>query len=210
MDAREHILQRLRSHLRLSTLPRPWQSQRRFDDPVTRFAESLVQVGGEPFVVTDTNEALDVLESLLQKISARRIILNPEPPIDMWDLPRRWSSYEWFVVGHNVGATKDFAASADVGISGVVAALAETGTVVLASGPYSSRLATLLPPLHIAVVPASLITTDLFTWVSMRPQPMPAALTFVTGPSKTADIEQTLTVGVHGPRRMITIVITAL
>ncbi|MDQ7030580.1 MAG: lactate utilization protein [Ardenticatenia bacterium] len=103
------------------------------------------------------------------------------------------------------GDVRAFAASADVGVSGVEAALAETGTVVVRSGPGRSRLATLLPPVHVAFVPFKRLTVDLFTWLGRRPDPMPANLVFISGPSKTADIEQTLAVGVHGPVRFIVV-----
>ncbi len=207
MTARDSILQRVRAHMRAVSPPPPWRSRRHFPDVVERFCRALEDVGGEPIVAHGEDAASQRLHDLLDDLTVRQVVMNNEPPVDRWALPERWPEYRWFVVGQNEGDVRTFAASADVGISAALAALAETGTVVLGSGPGSSRLATLLPPVHIAVVPASIITVDLFTWVAQRPQPMPAALTFVTGPSKTADIEQTLVTGVHGPRRMIAIVI---
>ncbi len=207
MAAREDILRRLRAHLRTASLPAPWQSRRHFPHLVERFCQALEEVGGEALVVQGEGAARERLHDLLGDLAAHRVVMNNEPPLNQWNLPQRWPEYHWFVVGQSDGDVRTFAASADVGISAALAALAETGTVVLGSGPGRSRLATLLPPVHIAIVPASIITVDMFTWVSQRPQPMPAALTFVTGPSKTADIEQTLITGVHGPRRIIAILI---
>ena len=86
------------------------------------------------------------------------------------------------------------------------AALAETGSLVVTSGAGKSRMATLLPPVHIAMLPESCLHMDLFTWTAAREGPLPANLTLISGPSKTADIEQTMAVGVHGPRRLIAIV----
>ncbi len=76
------------------------------------------------------------------------------------------------------------------------------------SGRGKSRLVSLLPPVHIAVLTTDQITTDLFTWVeTMRPAEMPANLVFISGPSKTADIEQTLAIGVHGPKRFVVVLV---
>ena len=84
-------------------------------------------------------------------------------------------------------------------------AVGRTGTVVISSGPGKSRLVPLLPPVHIALASTSSLTTDLFTWTAARGQAMPSSLTLVSGPSKTADIEQTMAIGVHGPKRLIVI-----
>jgi L-lactate utilization protein LutC len=100
---------------------------------------------------------------------------------------------------------REFAASADVGITRVDAALAETGSLVISSGKWKGRVVSLLSPVHIAFAPVSRLTTDIFTWLVTRQNPWPANTVLVSGPSKTADIEQTLAVGVHGPKRVIVI-----
>jgi L-lactate utilization protein LutC len=75
----------------------------------------------------------------------------------------------------------------------------------VSSGPGRSRLATLLPPVHIALVPTSRMTTDIFTFTAARQGELPANMVFISGPSKTGDIEQTMSIGVHGPKRFIVI-----
>lgn len=90
---------------------------------------------------------------------------------------------------------------ADVGITDVDAAIAETGSIVVSSGPSRSRGSFLVPPVHVAIVFADVIVPDLVdlwpVWQSSAP---PAASVIVTGPSKTADIEGILITGVHGPK----------
>jgi L-lactate dehydrogenase complex protein LldG len=100
-------------------------------------------------------------------------------------------------------------AGALVGITGAHAGLAETGSLVLASGPGRSRLASLLPPLHVAVLRRDLIVESLADLVAQRPELMTAGANVVciTGPSRTADIEHTLTRGVHGPREVHVVVV---
>ncbi len=91
----------------------------------------------------------------------------------------------------------------DCGITGVHAALAETGTLVLCSDAHHSRGLSLVPPLHIAIVRPSEILPDMIDyWSRIRGIPgseLPSSMVFITGPSKTADIEGELVTGVHGP-----------
>ena len=94
-------------------------------------------------------------------------------------------------------------------ITGADAALAETGSLVVTSGPGKSRMVSLLPPVHIALVPVSRLTNDIFTYMAAQgnntPDTMPANRVFITGPSKSGDIEQILALGMHGPKRCIVI-----
>lgn len=92
-----------------------------------------------------------------------------------------------------------------VGVTGAFAAIAETGTLVLASGPGTPATASLLPETHIAVVSASRIVAhmeDAFALARETFGRLPRAINFVSGPSRTADIDQTIVVGAHGPARV--------
>jgi L-lactate dehydrogenase complex protein LldG len=92
-----------------------------------------------------------------------------------------------------------------VGITGVFCAIAETGTLMLCSGEATPALNSLLPETHIAVVPRSRIVSGMEEgWALLRAElgAMPRAVNFVSGPSRTADIEQTVTLGAHGPYRV--------
>ena len=64
----------------------------------------------------------------------------------------------------------------------------------------------MLPPIHFVLLPESRIIPSIFDWVKLVPEVLPSNPVLVSGPSKTADIEQTLVVGVHGPKRLIVIV----
>jgi L-lactate dehydrogenase complex protein LldG len=88
-----------------------------------------------------------------------------------------------------------------VGLTGAVAGLADTGSLVLVSGPGRGRIASLLPPLHIAMVRVSQLHASYAAFLAAHPQIEDAGsnLLLITGPSRTADIEMTLTRGVHGP-----------
>lgn len=92
-----------------------------------------------------------------------------------------------------------------VGISGVFAAIAETGTLMMLSGPQSPASTHLLPETHVAVVAASQIVAhyeDAFARMREQRGVPPRAMNLVSGPSRTGDIEQTIVLGAHGPYRV--------
>jgi L-lactate dehydrogenase complex protein LldG len=96
----------------------------------------------------------------------------------------------------------------DVGITMAQAAIAETGTLVLDSAHERHRLVSLVPPVHIAIIDASQIYLTLGEVFSLlrHGKEISPAVTFITGPSRTADIELTLAIGVHGPQESYVIV----
>lgn len=88
-----------------------------------------------------------------------------------------------------------------VGITGAEAGLAETGSIVLRSGPGRPRMASLIPLVHVALLPTDRIVRSLAHWADRNAGSAAEAanLVVVTGPSRTGDIETTLNLGVHGP-----------
>jgi L-lactate dehydrogenase complex protein LldG len=208
--ARDDILSKLRSRARgQQERPPAWESNRLFDDQVTQFADELNAIQGEAFHVGSLDEALDKLRALLDELDAKKIAANNEAPISDLDLASRWPDREWFITGKTEGDLRAFCAAADVGITGADAALAETGSLVVTSGPGKSRMVSLLPPVHIALLPVSRLTNDIFTYNAAQgqqtPDTMPANRVIITGPSKSGDIEQILALGMHGPKRCIAI-----
>ena len=203
MNSRDEILGRLRPLARNTPHPQPWQSRRDFADLAVRFTESLTAVGGEVIRTPNLDQAWMRLRDLLHEIEADHIVTNNEPPIS--NLPISQSPMTWHIVGQTEGELKTFCETADVGLSSADAALAETGSLVISSGDAKSRMVSLLPPVHVALVPESKLTADIFTWTAVRKGDLPSNVVLVSGPSKTADIEMTLVKGVHGPKRFIVI-----
>jgi len=100
---------------------------------------------------------------------------------------------------------------ADVGISEFELGIAQTGSLFQDASDLHARLVSMLPPVHLALLPTGALVNSLAdalekieTTYGSR---MPAYLSFITGPSKTADIERELTVGVHGPGKLVIICI---
>jgi L-lactate dehydrogenase complex protein LldG len=97
-----------------------------------------------------------------------------------------------------------------VGVTGCFCAVAETGTLMLLSSPDTFSSAALLPETHIAVVPVSRIVPaieDAFALAKAERGELPRATNFISGPSRTGDIEQTIVLGAHGPYRVHVILI---
>lgn len=100
---------------------------------------------------------------------------------------------------------------AHAGITDVHAAIAESGTLVCSSDAGHARGLSLVPPLHIAIVrPEDVVADMLDYWRARRgtrPTDLPSSTSFITGPSKTADIEGVLITGVHGPGRVVVLIV---
>jgi L-lactate utilization protein LutC len=95
------------------------------------------------------------------------------------------------------------------GITSADYILADTGTLVMISSPREARMISLLPPAHIAVVPRERILTGLDELFSLHPCPSgeTSSMVLITGPSRTADIEQILVRGVHGPGEVTVVIV---
>jgi L-lactate dehydrogenase complex protein LldG len=107
------------------------------------------------------------------------------------------------VPGLTFEVTREKAAAAKVGISQLDWAMANTGTLVQDAAPVDRRLVSTLPDIHIAVIQTDNLVPDLPSlFGKIRPEHT-NYISFITGPSRTADIERVLTIGVHGPEKLI-------
>ena len=101
-----------------------------------------------------------------------------------------------------------------VGVTGCVCAIAETGTLMCASAPDTPSATSLLPETHVAVVPASRIVPGMEeAWAMARAQwgsRLPRAINFISGPSRTGDIEMSIVLGAHGPYRVHIVVVSEI
>jgi L-lactate dehydrogenase complex protein LldG len=220
--SREAVLQRVRQAVaegnRAGTTPGlPTRGSTGYQgggtDLVTRFCDELTAAGGQAHIVADSGAAAGRVLELTQAKSAKRILLGRGQVLDTLHLQQRLRerNLEVHVVDTlAAGTERDVFFQADLGISGVRYAIAETGTLVMATGPDDPRSLSLLPPVHIAVVDQSQILPDLFDlFVNLEPDKaqLPSCLSLITGPSKTGDIELKLVTGVHGPGELHVVVI---
>lgn len=114
------------------------------------------------------------------------------------------------IAGLKFEVTRELSASAKFGINQMEWALADTGSLAQNSSAIEQRLVSSLPAIHIALVPTNGILPDMPALLS-RVHPADCAyLAMITGPSRTADIERVLTIGVHGPERLIIVFVDEL
>lgn len=176
-------------------------------DPVGRFCAELKAAGGRPYLADNDDAAWRIIREILAQASARKVILSRGGLVDRLGLDRlRQDGFEVTSAGAPEWAHAAFAA--DVGIANVEYAVAETGSVVVATSANEPRSLSLLPPVHIAVAGRQQILPDLFDlFERVDAKPQAACLTVITGPSKTGDIELRLVTGVHGPGQVHVVIV---
>ncbi len=177
---------------------------------VEMFVENLEAVGGHCVVAQSEPGialALTRIISDLQKtnLRARRLALSDALAVER--LARKMEvDVDEITVAPKTADLFDY----DVGITTAQAAIAETGTLVLESEGERHRLVSLVPPVHIAIVDAASIRLTLGEALAALHSngfaEMSPTVTFITGPSRTADIELTLAIGVHGPQELYVII----
>jgi L-lactate dehydrogenase complex protein LldG len=125
------------------------------------------------------------------------------------DLPTDWLPSQVEIVTDNPPLTSEELELCDGVLTSCALAIAETGTLVLDGGARQGRRAlTLLPDLHLCVVLAEQIlgtVPEALTWLSPHPE---RPITFISGPSATSDIELSRVEGVHGPRKLVVLIVT--
>lgn len=186
----ETIASHLANHPR-GPLPPP------VDNLVARFKERAIKLSSD---VLETNERMEVPALLARYLSERKLPVTGVCWPSLSNLP-------WSTAGLDMPARP--AKNQDlVGVTGAFCAIAETGTLMMLSGAETPATTSLLPETHVAVIdPRRIVATMEDAWDLMRKeykQP-PRAVNFISGPSRTADIEQTVTLGAHGPYRVLLI-----
>jgi L-lactate dehydrogenase complex protein LldG len=115
-----------------------------------------------------------------------------------------FADLDWAAAGLQIEA-RPTVGNDRLGITGCFCAIAETGTLVVLPGALSPTATTLLPDTHVAVLRAERVVTGMeeaFALIRAELGKVPRAINLISGPSRTADIEQTVVVGAHGPYRV--------
>lgn len=222
MNARDAILNRIRTSLgaapgdaerrsqverRLAEAPVgvvPARGQRPQKAKVALFCEMAEKVSA---TVKRVKKADDVPRAVSAYLRARNLPAAVRMGADERLKAMPWAAVRALEVRHGPADPEDA-----VGVSHALAGIAETGTVALSSGADNPTTVNFLPEHHIVVVNASDIAGDLETVLSRLRQAfgkgeMPRTLNLITGPSRSADIQQTLLLGAHGPRALHLIVV---
>lgn len=213
-SARQNILGRLRQGGAGMSAATPrvfipdhgWDQEQRIE----RFIERMEAVRGEVIRVTESNW-LECFRCLLVERGARRVLLakgtdpGQQAAVDLPDGVEA-VEYELPIEQWKAGLFEQV----DAALTTTRGGIAETGTLILWPSPDEPRLMSLVPPLHVALLRAGQIHETFAQAMSAQDwtgQGMPTNALLISGPSKTADIEQVLAYGVHGPKQLVVLLI---
>lgn len=192
--------------------PRPSSAPGADDDLRARFCREAAAVGSEVVDLVSVADPAVTIRDWMGGLGVKRVVIDSDPA---W-LDTGFSIYE---IAGSIGLTVETmdgsAKPGDLeevglGITFADAAIAETGTIVQCARPFRPRSISLVPGIHLALVLTDRLTgslEDFFEGIMSSAEwaggdaGFESYFTWITGPSKTADIEKTLTVGVHGPGR---------
>ncbi|NOZ01775.1 MAG: hypothetical protein GXP54_07785 [Deltaproteobacteria bacterium] len=165
--------------------------------PFDAFISNFRDVRGEVASGTLT----ETLDNLIQGLDHPTVLASEELLTQLADLDCR------VLNAADPELPLDRASQAVVGVTGCLALVAETGSILLEHGPGSERAASLLPDTHVIAARADQVVATMEQALAIRNRRDSPAATLITGPSRTADIEKTLIIGMHGPRRLVLVLL---
>ncbi|OAN55972.1 lactate utilization protein B/C [Paramagnetospirillum marisnigri] len=210
-SARDRILARLKSAPKRPAPPRPdWTPPAFGSERKARFKAMLEASHAEVHEVTDESWPERLL-SILGNKGARTLLYAPATEAGR-RLSDAWSDGGPALLAYDrsVEDLKEVLVhQADAALTTARGGIAQTGSLVLWPTPDEPRLMSLLPPIHVALVNEADLTDSLAETIRAQgwATAMPTNALLVSGPSKTADIEQTLAYGVHGPKELVVLLV---
>jgi len=210
MSSRSEILHNLSQKKHSFTSSRDEVSYRHVvpdisDDPQEMLARFILEAEKLSCIVHQVTDQKEAVDEVLA-------IVDGEKAISGWSFENiGLPGLEETFTKHGIQLDESTNPETRYGITGVEAALAATGSIILASGAGRSRSASLLPPIHIAVLHSDQIIHDLERWVSYIDKEKlfqeVSNIFIISGPSKTADIAMELVMGMHGPKELHLIIV---
>lgn len=204
--SKENILKRIRQALS-HPVPVPFPGsegnssvfQQPAEDLAVQFAEEFTRLNGKFLFCSDLREAAVQLQQLLRVRQWSKVVCKESVFIDAFrDCVSAGTFYEQLQ-------------DCDVSITGCEVLVSRTGSVVLSSAPAGGRTTSVYAPVHICVAHTSQLVYDIKDALLLLKErygdQLPSQISFATGPSRTADIEKTLVVGVHGPKEVFVILV---
>jgi L-lactate dehydrogenase complex protein LldG len=169
-----------------------------------QFKSRAEGVGSELHRFNSRNDALGFITTLLQHEG----IKNAPGAYAVWAPGRFLTGIDSArlsaeIPGLSFTVSRDLAADSLIGVSDMDWALADTGSLVADQTAVEQRLASTLPAIHIAIIGTDRILADKAAVFTKITPATSRYIAFITGPSRTADIERVLTIGVHGPKRLV-------
>jgi L-lactate dehydrogenase complex protein LldG len=168
-------------------------------DLAARFAEEAERVGSKVVMCDSLDAVHDALTAIIGTLPPDRVASCSPSVLDGWGLDRVDGSIEWLTAASE--AFRERMPASEVGVTGADVAIADTGTLVLTADADRPRSLSLLPRVHVALIREEQIVAHMAEAIQrVRVNgSLPSAVQFMTGPSRSADIENDLSIGVHGP-----------
>jgi L-lactate dehydrogenase complex protein LldG len=209
--SREHVLHKVRTALARSTgqpVEEPPPVRLRvpvvdLEDRIEIFCERVEALAGKAYRARSESDARDYVAGVL---AGRSAIASNAPVLQDCGV----TALDGVVTGISDRLQlRSLCENSACGITGADYALADTGTLVMLASPQEARMISLLPPIHIALLARDRLLTGLDELLSILPYPaaQTSSMVLITGPSRTADIEQILVRGVHGPGEIHVVVL---
>ncbi len=183
--------------------------------PLAALEAELEAISARLHVAESKDEAQAAVRSVIREHQVKRVALWADPLLASLELDELLAAEGVEAVrpdGTEPGAVRDVA-GCDLGITSCQLVIVESGTLMVSAGPETMRSVSLSPPVHLAVATPAHLTASLDGLVVRleallaRDGRLPSAVHLITGPSRTGDIELTLTLGVHGPKAVHVLVL---
>lgn len=223
--SREKILAKLRAAKQpfpdAPPRPKDYLPVTRLDDDspgalLERFTAELERLNGVVYTVADEAAACEKVLAVVEELKASSVLTWDIEYIPIKGLEAALKKADVSRIVPDIHEAYEMLpslAEVPLGLTGADAAFATTGTLVVSTGPGKGRIPTVLPPVHLVVIRQSQILPRIENWVAGQKESGMASivdranLCFISGPSRTADIEKQLVLGMHGPEQLQVIVI---
>ena len=183
------------------------------EDVIDRFGRELEAVGGT-IIRCEEGVAPDKVTAYLRELGIKTLIAWGEQVPALNAIIHRLQDEGFEILDPDLPRGSDpergwrmvDLGNAEAGLTGAIAGVAETGTVVVPAGRNQSQLASLIPSVHLVLLPTGMIHHTMTDWLREGGEEAissASSMNLISGPSRTADIEMTLTIGVHGPGQVI-------
>ncbi len=201
LSSRENILNKIKQALKQPT-PQPFTNRKETfvyenkpQDLEIEFAEKFTKLQGKFSFCANMQELAEQLNSLIQSQQWTKVVCNET------QLHQQLSSNQFNKINNQVAL-----ADCDIAITTCEALVARTGSLLLSSNSKSGRTFSVYAPVHICIAFTNQLVYDIADAIEMMKKKygnnLPSVISLATGPSRTADIEKTLVVGVHGPKEV--------
>ncbi len=184
---------------------------------IDEFATNFEQIGGHLKRVK-TQGVIQEIKQIIEQYKAKKVLAWQDERLNEFGLDKNIIGSEVIFWDFKQGfeSLTNYAKESQIGITFTELGLAETGTIVLFNEGGKGRSVSLLPEVHIAILPGSQIQPRLTQALQKIKETydeqgkLPSLINFITGPSRTSDIEMVLTIGVHGPKELFVLLVEDL